>query len=93
MSIRKSIIVLTLTLPAMSAFALDSSGIVKSTPLKGGAVLHEFSDGKMAMEDKYGRASHLNHSTVMETADGKSITMVGDEVARLNQAVQKHYKN
>nr|WP_315239957.1 CopK family periplasmic copper-binding protein [uncultured Albidiferax sp.] len=92
MSIRKSIIVLALTLPALSAFALDSSGIVKSTPLKGGATLHEFNDGKMAMEDKYGRASHLNHSTVMETADGKSITMVGDEVARLNQALQKHGK-
>ena len=54
--------------------------------------MHEFRDGKMAMEDKYGRASHLNHSTVMETADGKSITMVGDEVARLAQELQKHNK-
>lgn len=81
MSIRKSFIVLALALPALSAFALDSSGIVKSTPLKGGATLHEFSDGKMTTEDKHGRAFYLNHSTVMEAADGKFITMVGDEVA------------
>lgn len=93
MSIRKSLIVLAFTLPAISAFALDFTGVEKSTPLKGGATVHQFKDGKMAMENKYGGAFRMKEGEVMETSDGKFITMQGDEVARLSQALQKHYKH
>lgn len=92
MSIRQSIVVLALTLPALSAFAMDSSRIEKSTPLQGGTTVHLFKDGKMAMEDKYGRAFRMKDGEVMQTSDGKTITMKGDEVARLSQALQMHGK-
>lgn len=88
MSIRKSIIALSLVVPALSAFALDTSGVEKSIQLKDGSTVHQFKDGKMAMEDKYGRAVRMNPGTSMTAKDGTSITMNGDEVARLSQGIQ-----
>ena len=93
MSIRKSILVLSLVLPALSAFALDSTDVVKSSQLKDGSTVHQFKDGKMAMEDKFGRAVRMQEGTSMETADGQSITMKGDEVAKLSESIRKHYRN
>ncbi|MCM2295647.1 CopK family periplasmic copper-binding protein [Rhodoferax sp.] len=84
MSIRKSILVLSLVFPALSAFALDNTDIVKSTQLKDGSTVYQFKDGKMAMESKFGIAVVMQEGTVMETASGESITMKGNEVARLS---------
>lgn len=83
MSIRKSILALSLALPALSAFALDSTDVVKSTQLKDGSIVHQFKDGKMAMESKFGEAVRMQEGTAMETANGQLITMKGDEVAKL----------
>ena len=93
MSIRKSILVLSLALPALSAFALDNTDIVKSTQLKDGSIVHEFKDGKMAMESKFGNAVRMQEGTTMETANGQSITMKGDEVAKLSAAIYLHNRN
>ena len=93
MSIRKSILVLSLALPALSAFAVTNQDIVKSTQLKDGAIVHQFKDGKMAMESKFGRVVRMQEGTTMETADGQSITMKGDEVAKLAQGIYKHNRN
>ena len=90
MSIRKSILALSLALPALSALALDNQDIVKSTPLKDGSTVHQFRDGKMAMENKFGRAVRMQNSATMETANGQSITMNGDEVARLSYYIVEH---
>ena len=93
MSIRKYILVLSLALPALSAFALDNTDIVKSTQLKDGSIVHEFKDGKMAMESKFGKAVRMQEGTTMETANGQSITMKGDEVAKLSAAIYRHNRN
>lgn len=90
MSIRKSVIALSLVLPALSALALDQGSIVKSVPLKDGSTVHQFKDGKMAMENKYGHATRMQEGMSMETTDGKSITMNGDEVAKLSTAIWLH---
>lgn len=90
MSIRKSILVLSLVLPALSAFALDNTDIVKSTQLKDDSTVHQFKDGKMAMESQLGRAERMQEGTTMETADGRSITMKGDEVAKLSNSIRGH---
>ncbi len=90
MSIRKSVIALSLVLPALSVFALDQGGIVKSVPLKDGSTVHQFKDGKMAMEDKYGRAIRMKEGQSMDATDGTSITMNGDEVAKLSEAIRSH---
>lgn len=90
MSVRKSLIALSLVVPALSAFALDQGDVVKSVRLKDGSTVHQFKDGKMAMESQFGRAVRMKESQTMETADGKSITMNGDEVARLSNLIQSH---
>lgn len=90
MSVRKSILVLSLVLPALSALAMDRLDIVKSTPLKDGSTVHQFKDGKMAMESKFGKAVRMEEGAAMETADGQSITMKGDEVAKLAQGIYSH---
>ena len=93
MSIRKSVIALSLVLPALSVFALDNADIVKSVPLKVGSTMHQFKDGKMSMEDKYGRAVRMKDGMTMETTEGKTVTMSGDEVQKLYQAIQEHKRN
>lgn len=90
MSVRKSILVLSLVLPALSALAMDRLDIVKSTPLKDGSTVYQFKDGKMAMESKFGKAVRMEEGAAMETADGQSITMKGDEVAKLAQGIYSH---
>lgn len=90
MSIRKSIVALCLILPAVSVFAAGQGGIEKSVQLKDGTTVHQFKDGKMAMEDKYGRPFRMNDGAVMISVDGQTLTMKGDEVARLSNLQQQN---
>jgi hypothetical protein len=93
MSIRQSILVLSLALPALSAFALDNTDLVKSTQLKDGSTVHQFKDGKMAMESRFGKAVRMQEGSSMETANGQSIIMKGDEVAKLSAYITLQNRN
>jgi hypothetical protein len=95
MSIRQSILVLSLALPALSAFAfaLDNTDVVKSTQLKDGSTVHQFKDGKMAMESRFGKAVRMQEGSSMETANGQSIIMKGDEVAKLSAYITLQNRN
>lgn len=90
MSIRKSLVALSLVVPVLSAFASDQGDVAKSIQLKDGSIVHQFKDGKMAMESKYGRAEPMKEGQSMEAVDGKSITMSGNEVARLAETIRQH---
>ncbi len=79
----------TMAFVAMSAFAVDLSQVEKSVPLKDGSTVYIFKGGKMAMEDKNGRAARMQPNVVMEAKDGQRIIMVGDEVAYLNYLINK----
>ena len=68
---------------ALSAFAADANQVEKSIQLKDGSTVHVFADGKMAMEDKFGRPVYMEPGEVMQSKDGRPITMNGNEVARL----------
>ncbi|MBU0590401.1 MAG: CopK family periplasmic copper-binding protein [Gammaproteobacteria bacterium] len=69
-----------------------ASSVKQSIPLKGGATLHVFADGKMAKEDKYGRASFMMPEEALVSIDGKTIKPVGNEVARLSALIgEGHY--
>ena len=57
--------------------------------LKDGSTLYIFKDGKIAMEDRYGRATRMELGTVMETKDGQRIKMESDEVARLQSLIDE----
>lgn len=66
------------------ALAADKANVDKSIPLKDGSTVYIFKDGKMAMEDKLGRVVPMKPGHVMQTKDGQSILMVGNELARLD---------
>jgi hypothetical protein len=47
----------------------------------------------MAKESKFGSVTHLSKGQVVQTADGKSITTMGNEVARLSSLLNKGHSN
>ena len=92
MSIFKAIVGFGLVFSSLSVFAIDQGNIEKSVQLKDGSTVHQFKDGKMAMESKFGRPYRMKDGEVMEPTNGKSIAMKGDEVARLSNAMRPHMR-
>jgi len=45
----------------------------------------------MGMENKYGHASQMGEGHVMETKDGQTMTMVGNETARTDKVLRAQY--
>ncbi len=76
---------------ALSAFAADANQVAQSLQLKDGSTVHVFADGKMAMQDQFGRAVYMEPGHAMQTKDGKQITMNGNEVARLDQLLANNH--
>ena len=84
--LKKMLVVVAMSAVAVTAFANDYARreAKQVVELKDGSTVYVFDGGKMAMESKYGRAVRMDPGMVMETKDGQKITMVGDEVARLD---------
>ena len=59
--------------------------VEKSIQLTDGSTVHIFADGKMGMEDRFGRATHMEPGHAMETRVGKTVVMSGNAVARVDQ--------
>ena len=81
---RKTVVAGALLVAAGTVLANQLWEIGTTVPLKDGSSLHIFRDGKMAMEDRFGRAVRMSPGQAMLTLDGRTITMVGDETARLD---------
>lgn len=91
--LKKMLMVIALGMVGVSAYAVDASQVEKSIELKDGSTVYIFKDGKMAMEDKLGRAVRMKKDTVMETKDGQKIMMHGDEVMRLDNVLHKDHRS
>lgn len=89
---KKLLLVAAMSAMATSAMAVDAAQVEKSIPLKNGATVYIFKDGKMGMEDQYGRAVRMKKDEVMETKDGEKIMMHGDEVMRLDNYLHKYHR-
>ena len=61
--------------------------VEKSIQLTDGSTVHVFDNGKMAMEDRFGRAAYMEPGHAMQTRDGKTVVMNGNEVARFDQLI------
>ena len=88
--------ILVLSLAALApAFAMDAarSEAKQVIALQNGETLYIFKDGLMTKESTFGNVSHLSKGEVVQTADGKSITTMGNEVARLNALLKKGHSN
>ena len=90
--LKKLLMVVAMSAVTATAFAVDAAQVEKSIELKDGSTVYIFKDGKMAMEDKLGRAVRMKKDTVMETKDGQKIMMHGDEVMRLDNILHKDHR-
>lgn len=72
---------------SLSSTATDMSDIVKSYALKDGSTVYIFKDGKMGVENPFGRVVSVKEGQVLEAKDGTKITMKGNEVFRLDKAL------
>ena len=72
-----------------SALAVDTAHVARSIPLKDGATVYIFKDGKMGMEDRLGRPLFMQPGHVMETKDGKKIVMNGNEIWRVEELLHR----
>ena len=83
--LKKLLMVVAMSAVTASAFAVDQAQVQKSIELKDGSTVYIFKDGKMGMEDKYGRPAFMESGHAMETKDGKKIIMIGNEVWRVDE--------
>ena len=91
---KKMLMVAIMSAVSVSAFASDEARAAAQQviELKDGSTVYIFKDGKMGMEDKYGRATRMKKDTVMETKDGQKIIMHGDEVMRLDNLLHQVHR-
>lgn len=89
--LKKLLMLVAISAATASASAGDAARAAaeKIFELKDGSTLYIFKDGKMAMEDKFGRAKRMEKDKVMETRDGQKIIMHGDEVSRLDSLLKE----
>ena len=80
---------------AVPVFARDAlpQAARQTINLKDGSTLYVFKDGKMAKEDRFGRAVHLKSGEVLEALDGRKLTARGNEVARLEGLLSEGHQN
>lgn len=80
---------------SVPVFARDAlpQATQQALALKDGSTLYVFENGKMAKEDRYGRAAYLKQGEVLELADGRKVTAVGNEVARLSVLLNDGHQN
>ena len=90
--IRKTVFVAVGSMIALSSFAIDRSKIEKSIALKDGSTVYIFKDGKMGMENKFGKTVRMKQGQVMEARDGQRIIMVGDEIMRLEEVLHESHR-
>ena len=84
--LKKMLVVVAMSAVAVTAFANDYARreAKQVVELKDGSTVYIYKKKKMAMESKYGLAVRMDPGMVMVTKDGQKITMVGDEVGRLD---------
>jgi hypothetical protein len=79
-------------IPTFARDALQQSA-PQAVSLKDGTTVYIFKDGKMAREDKFGQPRVFKKNEVLETADGRKLTPVGNEVARLDSLLRDGHQN
>ena len=88
-------LVAAVTATAVPVFARDAAQqeARQVINLKDGSTLFVFKDGKMAREDKLGRVILLKRGEVLEAADGRKLTAIGNAAARLDVLLKDGHRN
>ena len=76
-----------LSLPAFAqvsaSYTTDTLQVAKTIALKDGSSVTVYEDGKMAMEDRFGRSISMKPGQVMKTRDDGKVVMAGNETYRV----------
>ena len=84
-----------LSMASVSAIAADElrTKVKESIALSDGSTVYVFTDGKMALADKQGRAVTKKVGTALEAKDGRRLTLDTNESARLSQLEKAGHLN
>ena len=76
---------------SLPSFAGDAAAAAakEMINLKDGSTLYVFSDGKMALESKYGKAEFLMKGQTLQTADGRTIKADSNDIARWDSLLKQ----
>jgi hypothetical protein len=86
----RSLIACAATLAALAAAPAAHAYAVRDViPLKNGWTVLVFDDGKMSARDARGRVRSVWPGTSLETADGRTLRMHGDETWRRTPAEEE----
>ncbi len=88
---KKILVAAATSMIALPVLAADVNQVEHSIELKDGSTVHIFVDGKMGMETRFGRATDMRPGELMETKDGKTIVMIGNEFWRIKAILEKRY--
>lgn len=90
-----ALVLATVSVLSAPSFAEDRAqqDAAEVIQLKDGGTLFVFRDGKMAKEDKYGRAANLTIGEKMITKDGRVISANSNEIARLHSLLREGHQN
>ncbi len=93
-TLNKMLLVAAVSATSFSAMANDAARAASKQviDLKDGSTLYVFNDGKMGMENPYGRAVRMQEGATMEAKDGQKFTMNSDEVARMSSLLRQGHK-
>lgn len=77
-----------LTVPAFAEDfpVADAFQVTQRIELKDGTFLNVYKDGKAGMENKFGRSVYMKPGQTMQTKDGRTVTMIGNETYRVERA-------
>lgn len=73
-----------------AAQGIDPKDYERSVELKNGGTVYIFKNGRMAYEDKLGRAIRVKTGEVLETKKGEKLTVRSDDEGRLLQLQPKN---
>jgi len=90
--LKRSLVAIALSAVTVFAVAaeIDAREAAKQViDLQDGSTLYVFKSGKMAVENKLGRAASTRPGTALTAKDGSTITMRGNEVAYLDSLLRE----
>jgi len=85
--LKKMLMVVAMSAVTVFAVAGENDARTAATKvieMQDGSIVYVFKTGKMAVENKMGRAVSTKAGTIMKAKDGTDVKMVGNEVAELD---------
>lgn len=85
--LKKMLVIVAMS--AVSVFAVAGqidarNAATRTIELQDGSIVYVFKSGKMAVENAKGTAVSTKAGTILKAKDGSDVTMVGNDVARLD---------